>query len=172
MKDNFIHVCFIIDSSGSMWQSTDDVIGGFNRTIKEQKDVKNGKCSVSLFKFNDTVEEVYVGKDVNEIDGIEYKAGGCTAMNDGIGTAITKIGEWLRNAIRVVIWKQWKVPNKQIPSLVKLGINEEEAKGLTFCRRGYQFIAHSCVVHRAISNSRLKRRGLLDPLEYYLKPIA
>ena len=75
---------------------------------------------------------------------------------------ITKIGEWLRNAIRVVIWKQWKVPNKQIPSLVKLGINEEEAKGLTFCRRGYQFIAHSCVVHRAISNSRLKRRGLLD----------
>ena len=85
---------------------------------------------------------------------------------------ITKIGKWLRNAIRVVIWKQWKVPNKQIPSLVKLGINEEEAKGLTFCRRGYQFIAHSCVVHRAISNSRLKRRGLLDPLEYYLKPIA
>ena len=97
MKDNFIHVCFIIDSSGSMWQSTDDVIGGFNRTIKEQKDVKNGKCSVSLFKFNDTVEEVYVGKDVNEIDGIEYKVGGCTAMNDGIGTAITKIGEWLSN---------------------------------------------------------------------------
>ena len=85
---------------------------------------------------------------------------------------ITKIGKWLRNAIRVVIWKQWKVPSKQIPSLVKLGINEEEAKGLTFCRRGYQFIAHSCVVHRAISNSRLKRRGLLDPLEYYLKPIA
>ena len=85
---------------------------------------------------------------------------------------ITKIGEWLRNAIRVVIWKQWKVPNKQIPSLVKLGINEEEAKGLTFCRRGYQFIAHSCVVHRAISNSRLKRRGLLDPLEYYLKQVA
>ena len=85
---------------------------------------------------------------------------------------ITKIGEWLRNAIRVVIWKQWKVPNKQIPSLVKLGINEEEAKGLTFCRRGYQYIAHSCVVHRAISNSRLKIRGLLDPLEYYLKPIA
>ncbi len=85
---------------------------------------------------------------------------------------ITSLGEWLRNAIRIIIWKQWKVPSKQIPSLVKLGIDEEEAKGLTFCRKGYQFIAHSCVVHRAISNSRLKKRGLLDPLEYYLKPIA
>lgn len=87
-------------------------------------------------------------------------------------TRITSLGEWLRNAIRVIIWKQWKVPSKQIPSLVKLGIDKEEAKGLTFCRRGYQFIAHSCVVQRAISNSRLKKRGLLDPLEYYLKPIA
>lgn len=85
---------------------------------------------------------------------------------------LEKVGEWLRNAVRVVIWKQWKVPSKQIPSLVKLGINEEEAKGLTYCRRGYQFIAHSCVVQRAISSSRLKRRGLLDPLEYYLKLVA
>jgi RNA-directed DNA polymerase len=82
------------------------------------------------------------------------------------------IGPWVRNAIRVVIWKQWKIPIKQISSLVKLGINEEEAKGLTFCRRGYQFTSHSCVIQRALSNSRLKKRGLLDPLEYYLKPIA
>ena len=82
------------------------------------------------------------------------------------------IGPWLRNAIRVVIWKQWKIPSKQISSLVKLGINEEEAKGLTYCRRGYQFKIHPCVIQRAISNSRLKKRGLLDPLEYYLKPIA
>ena len=83
-----------------------------------------------------------------------------------------RIGPWIRNAIRVVIWKQWKILSKQISSLVKLGINEEEAKGLTYCRRGYQFKSHSCVIQRAISNSRLRKRGLLDPLEYYLKPIA
>ncbi len=78
---------------------------------------------------------------------------------------LRECGEWLRNAIRVVIWKQWKVPSKQIPSLVKLGIDEEQAKGLTYCRRGYQFIAHSCIIQRAITNLRLKKRGLLDPLE-------
>ena len=87
-------------------------------------------------------------------------------------TLESMIGSWVRNVIGVVIWKQWKVPSKQIPSLVKLGINEEEAKGLTYCRRGYQFMSHSCVIQRAISNSRLKKRGLLDPLEYYLKVIA
>lgn len=85
---------------------------------------------------------------------------------------LTKMGEWLRNAIRVIIWKQWKVFSKQIPSLVKLGIDEEQAKGITFCRRGFQFIAHSCVICRAITNLRLKKRGLLDPLEYYFKEVA
>lgn len=94
-KDNFIHVCFIIDESGSMYSSTKDVIGGFKSTIEEQKKVKDGKCAISLFKFNDTVKEVYLGKDVNEIDDIDYIANSVTAMNDGIGTAIDKVGKWL-----------------------------------------------------------------------------
>ena len=94
-KENFIHVCFVIDESGSMYRSTEDVIGGFKSTIEEQKKVKDGKCAVSLFKFSGAVNEVYLGKDVNEIEDLEYIAGGCTAMNDGIGTAIDKVGKWL-----------------------------------------------------------------------------
>uniref|UniRef100_UPI001EFF2B52 reverse transcriptase domain-containing protein n=1 Tax=Bacillus mycoides TaxID=1405 RepID=UPI001EFF2B52 len=75
----------------------------------------------------------------------------------------------LRSRIRVIIWKQWKVPKKQIQSLVQLGIPEEEAKGLTFCRKGYRYIGLSKVVQRAISNQRLKKRGVPSSLERYLK---
>lgn len=75
----------------------------------------------------------------------------------------------IRNAIRVIIWKQWKVSHKRISSLVKLGIDIEAAKGLTWCRRGYQYIAHSHVVKRAINNRRLEKRGLVSAQVHYLK---
>ena len=45
-----------------------------------------------------------------------------------------RIDTKLRSRIRVIIWKQWKVAKKQIKSLIQLGIPEEEAKGLTYCR--------------------------------------
>jgi len=83
--------------------------------------------------------------------------------------AIERIDMKLRSRIRVIIWKQWKVTRKQIKSLIQLGIPEEEAKGLTFCRKGYRYIGLSKVVQRALSNKRLKQRGLPSALEHYLK---
>ncbi|WP_366163807.1 group II intron reverse transcriptase/maturase [Bacillus infantis] len=82
---------------------------------------------------------------------------------------MTRIDAKLRSRIRVIIWKQWKVPRKQIRSLIQLGIPKEEAKGLTFCRKGYRYIGLSKVVQRALSNKRLKQRGIPSALERYLK---
>lgn len=83
--------------------------------------------------------------------------------------AMQGVDQKLRARIRVVVWKQWKKSKKRIESLAKLGIPLEEAKGLTYCRKGYQFIGHSCVVNRALNNKRLKQRGLAYSLDHYLK---
>ena len=97
MKENFIHVCFVIDESGSMTGDEKDVIGGFRKVVDEQKANSAGTCSVSYFKFASKVEEVYIGKDVNDVEYIDdkYSPGGMTALFDGVGTAIDKIGKWL-----------------------------------------------------------------------------
>ena len=85
---------------------------------------------------------------------------------------LVKISEWLRNAIRVIIWKQWKLPCTRRKALIKLGLSENEAKCVSNSRKGYQHICHCWSITKAISNSRLKKRGLLDPLEYYQKSVA
>ena len=79
-KPNFIHVCFIIDESGSMYGSESDIIGGFNKTIEEQKSVKDGQCSVSFFSFDTNVRERFIGKDVNDVKKLT-KGNNCSFLH-------------------------------------------------------------------------------------------
>lgn len=96
-KENLVHVCFIIDESGSMGGSESDVIGGFKKVIKEQRENKNGGCSVSFYKFATNVQKVYMGIDVQEVEYLDgkYSPGGMTALYDGIGTAIDDLNDWM-----------------------------------------------------------------------------
>lgn len=95
MRNDYIHITMVIDESGSMWQSKEDVVGGVKKIIDEQKANKDGKVTISLYTFNDKVSEDFVGVDVNEFPEFKYEPMGNTAMNDGIGTAIDKTGKWL-----------------------------------------------------------------------------
>lgn len=97
MKSNYINVVFVIDESGSMTGTEADVIGGFKKVIDEQKENKDGKCTVSYYKFNSDVKEVYKGVDVNDVEYLDgkYSPNGMTALYDGIGIAIDSIGKWL-----------------------------------------------------------------------------
>ena len=98
MKENSIHVCFVIDSSGSMCGSEADVIGGFKRVIEEQKANENGSCVVTVIDFNSYPEIVYVGKDVHDIDSeLNYVVGGGTALFDAITLGIDRTHEYNMN---------------------------------------------------------------------------
>ena len=95
MKSNLLHICFVLDEIGSMYNSIDDVIEGFQKLIDEQRKEKNGECIISLYRFSNTVKKDYIGKPVDEVPRLTYSPWGCTAMNDGVGTAIDEIGKWL-----------------------------------------------------------------------------
>ena len=99
MKSNFIHVCFVIDESSSMYDSVEDVKGGFKKIIDEQKANKDGSCAISIFRFASKVSPAdFVMKDVNEINNeLKYSPCGCTALYDGVGTAIDTIGNTLND---------------------------------------------------------------------------
>ena len=126
-----------------------------------------GETSVEL------LEEILSNQNMNQAYKRVYRNKGASGVD---GVSVEKLKDYLkehkdelRSRIRVIIWKQWKNSKKRIKSLVQLGIPKEEAKGLTFCRKGYRFIGLSKVVQKALSNKLLRQRGIPFTLEYYLK---
>ena len=91
METKYLKIVFVIDESGSMQGSNDDVIGGFNSFIERQKKENTGKITMSLYKFNDVVSRVIDNKPASKIKNLtneDYTPGGFTALFDAIGQAI------------------------------------------------------------------------------------
>jgi len=87
-------------------------------------------------------------------------------------TFLKDVDERLRTRIRMIIWKRWKLPKTKEANPVKCGYSVDEARGLTNCRRGYMFVAHSKILQNAISkiglsnpNKKKERRELVFALD-------
>ena len=57
-EENVMDLVFILDKSGSMWNVTEDTIGGFNSYIAKEK-AKGDKILVTLVLFNDEYHILY-----------------------------------------------------------------------------------------------------------------
>jgi group II intron reverse transcriptase/maturase len=79
------------------------------------------------------------------------------------------VDEHLRTMIRVIIWKEWKVPKKREWGLLKLGVNNGLARKTAYCGDRYQWVVTKTCVVRAISKERLTKRGLVSLEDYYAK---
>ena len=82
--------------------------------------------------------------------------------------SMTQIDKHLRVMMRVIIWKQWKVPKKREWGLKKLGVKPWLAHEVSYIR-GYMKATRLPQIKKAISKERLTRRGLVSPLDYYLE---
>ena len=81
--------------------------------------------------------------------------------------AMTEIDAHLRTRLRVIIWKQWKVPSKRQWGLQKLGINKDLARQTSYMGDHYQWVVTKTCVVRAISKEKLTQAGLVSCLDYY-----
>lgn len=75
----------------------------------------------------------------------------------------------LRTRLRVIIWKQWKVPKKRQWGLQKLGIGKDLARVTAYCGDRYQWVVTKTCVVRAISKEKLSQAGLVSCYDYYLE---
>ena len=82
---------------------------------------------------------------------------------------LTDITSHLNRRLRCGVWKQWKTCKHRHECLLKLGIPKEKAKRTAYSRASYWHNSMSVVLHVAISNKRLKAKGLVFPLDHYVK---
>ncbi len=93
MKNNVTELVFILDKSGSMHGLESDTVGGYNSVMEKQKKV-DGECYVTSIFFNSESETVHDRVKLSEIEPLteeDYRVGGCTALIDAIGDAVTHI---------------------------------------------------------------------------------
>ncbi len=84
-------------------------------------------------------------------------------------TTMNDIDAHLRTRLRVIIWKQWKVPKKRQWGLQKLGIGKDMARVTAYCGDRYQWIATKTCVVRAVSKEKLAQAGLISCYDYYME---
>jgi uncharacterized protein YegL len=86
-------IAVVMDESGSMATVTNDVIGGYNTFVADQKKEK-GECYLTLTKFNTEAGVIFEGQDiqdVKELDRESYTPGGSTALFDAIVKTVKAI---------------------------------------------------------------------------------
>ena len=119
----------------------------------------------ALCKRNWSIDLTYRIKKINEVSRgwINYFRIGSMKIK------LQNMDEHLRTMVRVVIWKQWKVPSKREWGLRKLGIGKDLARLTANCGNRYQWVVKKTCVARAISKEKLTKRGLISLSDYYLK---
>ncbi|RJW16642.1 group II intron reverse transcriptase/maturase, partial [Eubacterium sp. TF12-12] len=84
-------------------------------------------------------------------------------------THMMNIDKHLRTRLRVIIWKQWKVPSKRQWGLQKLGISKDRARQTSYMGDHYQWVVTKTCVIRAISKEKLAQKVLVSCLDYYIE---
>lgn len=93
MKKDTLELVFILDRSGSMCGLEGDTIGGVNALLKKQK-ANAGEVLVSTILFNTASSVLHDRLPLSEVTPLspqDYEVGGCTALLDSVGNAITHI---------------------------------------------------------------------------------
>jgi hypothetical protein len=75
---------------------------------------------------------------------------------------------WVRNRLRYCIWHHWKRPRRRAKNLIRLGVDPLMAWQWGHSRMGGWAVSCSPILGTTITLDRLKIRGYISFLEYYL----
>jgi group II intron reverse transcriptase/maturase len=82
---------------------------------------------------------------------------------------LTKVDEWYRRRLRMVIWKQWKRTKTKLMNLIKLGVKKSKSWEWANSRKGYWHLANSFILATTITTEKLQQAGFVFMSDQYQK---
>lgn len=89
-----VHISVVLDRSGSMAHIADDIVGGFNQFLHEQRQ-REGDARLTLVQFDsdDPFEVLIDGRDLRDVHDLtreQYRPRGMTPLLDAVGRIILR----------------------------------------------------------------------------------
>ncbi|WP_089651672.1 group II intron reverse transcriptase/maturase [Halobacillus aidingensis] len=75
-------------------------------------------------------------------------------------SVLKELESWLHRRLRMIRWKEWRLPKTKIRKLIKLGISPQKAHEWGNSRKAYWRIARSPVLHKTLGTTYWWRLGL------------
>ncbi len=82
---------------------------------------------------------------------------------------LREVDSWVGNRLRYCIWHDWKKPERRRKNLIRLGVDQQHAYTWSRSRMGGWAASQSPILTTTITLDRLKKRGYVPMLDYYLK---
>ena len=82
---------------------------------------------------------------------------------------LEQLDKWIRQRLRMCIWKQWKKVKTRYKNLKKLGLNHYRAIKFANTRKGYWRIANSVILNTTLTNQFFIDLGLKSLTRQYIK---
>lgn len=136
-------IILVLDESGSMAGQMTQTISGFNEYIQQaRKDHADEKVLITLVKFSDVPQVVYITKPIEDVEELTSKVydpahGGGTALRDAVGFTINEQSQRIDDEEGDVIfvtmtdgqeWSSKEFSNEQINDM----ITEKKKRGWSF----------------------------------------
>ena len=82
---------------------------------------------------------------------------------------LEQLDKWIRQRLRMCIWKQWKKVKTRYKNLKKLGLNHYRAIKFANTRKGYWRVANSAILNTTLTNQFFNDLGLKSLTRQYIK---
>ncbi|QTQ09284.1 group II intron reverse transcriptase/maturase [Macrococcoides canis] len=131
----------------------------FIPTMESKRSFRRKLKKTTSRKRPGTFEQIV--KEINQATRgwINYFGGGF------IKSFIKETEQWLNHRIRQLILKRWKFPRTIIKGLMKCGLDIDSAKRIAYSRKKYWRLSKTPEVHRAFTNKKLRKWGLVPLTE-------